>query len=212
MARSVPEQGYYTYEQARARMRELDIRSWRAYESRHTEDVRLHRYPHRFYRTAGWEGWEFFLGTNLYSYQEACNRVREMGVNTRAQYLLRYSEDPRLRALPCDVYPEWKSWEEFLGTPKIKVERVTVQPVKRRKQRSVPALVEGVVPESSKIIAQVLEDIGVDKEKPVPAKSLLVKKLTLASPVPLDEMPPLSERPANRGWYGWDRILGGVAK
>lgn len=210
ISKPVSREKKYSYEEASARARALDIRSSKEYRRRRKEDLRLPLNPHRCYAKCGWKRWGVFLDTDPYSYKEARKRVQELGIRTSKEYLIRYSEDRRLRSAPDDVYPkEWTCWGDFLKDPEpeeelILEEDLVIEPA--------PIFVEEAASEILEVIACIPGDIGTDEERAVPITSQVILDVLFVHPVPLDQMPPLAERPYDDGWYGWRRILGCLPK
>lgn len=107
---------YPTLAEASIAARRLDIRSSYKYKTARERDSRLHSTPEAYY--PDWTSWPEFLGTVPYAtYEEASAAARKLGARNSRQYWKRYSEDPRLRSKPNEIYPEdWKDWPDFLGT------------------------------------------------------------------------------------------------
>lgn len=55
---------YEDYQQARAAVRAINIKSYSDYKSRYREDARLPSWPNVTYADSGWAGWPEFLGTD----------------------------------------------------------------------------------------------------------------------------------------------------
>ncbi|RJG13654.1 integrase [Pseudomonas cavernicola] len=110
---------YPTYEEARAAVRVLKIRSVQQYLLRYGEDPLLPHKPDSYYRDCGWVDWYDFFGKGKpYStYLEARAAALALGVKNSTEYFLRRSEDPRLPRSPSNVYARkgWVNWYVFLG-------------------------------------------------------------------------------------------------
>ncbi len=108
---------FYTYEEACEAVRKMGIRTQKEYRSRYCEDSRLPSNPFMCFRSSGWMSWAVFLGTEFYSYKEACEVVRRRGIVSKPDYASRYKEDPRLPSTPSSYYRSsgWISWRIFLG-------------------------------------------------------------------------------------------------
>ena len=110
----------YSYAEAQAKVREIDITTYREYMQRYNEDVRLPSNPQQTYENTDWISWPMFLrnevATQFYSYAEAQAKVQKMGVKTQMEYTKRYKEDPRLHSGPDAFYKnsDWISWPMFL--------------------------------------------------------------------------------------------------
>ena len=132
----------YSYAEARVRAQEMGITASTEYRRRFSEDIRLPSSPEQFYASE-WVDWATFLNQKVeeivhYTYEEAKKRVREMGIRTAQEYMLRYKEDPRLWSNPhqMKVYAlEWESWPEFLGTKKRPIRKANFYTYKEAKIR-----------------------------------------------------------------------------
>ena len=109
---------FYSYEEASRRAQELGIKTSREYQRYSQKDPRLPSHPAGLYKTRGWISWPMFLGTSVYSYEEASKRVQEWGIKTSTEYFLCYPKDSRLPSAPYKAYEMhgWVSWYVFLGT------------------------------------------------------------------------------------------------
>ena len=114
------EKDFYTYEEACARVRELGIKSRSEYKKQYKQDLKLPSTPDEVYANKGWVSSTVFFGgeeKDFYTYQEACARVRELGIKSQSQYYIRYKEDSRLPSAPDKIYLDkgWVSWTVFFG-------------------------------------------------------------------------------------------------
>jgi hypothetical protein len=117
---------YSSLADARAAALRLGIRTAAEYWVRYREDPQLPSSPHLHYGVAEWKaigGWHGFLRDGpitRYTYEEAQDRARALGIRTEQQYRRRYREDPRLYSRPDssyrDVWRERGCWPGFLGT------------------------------------------------------------------------------------------------
>ena len=116
---------YPTFREASDACQFLGISKKTEYESRHYEDPRLPSNPNTIYRK-DWKGWAHFLGkkapapTGRYkTYEEAKEAARSLGFETRNQYKVSRTLDPRLPLSPERVYAgSWENWGTFLGAGK----------------------------------------------------------------------------------------------
>ena len=125
LGRKTEEVNYYSYQEAKVRVREMGIRTTAEHKLRYKEDIRLWSNPNKAY-SLEWESWPEFLGTKkrpirkagFYTYDEAKVRVREMGIRSQKEYQSRYQEDPRLPSTPFRTYSSsgWVDFGTFLGT------------------------------------------------------------------------------------------------
>lgn len=113
------DQGFYSYTEAKAAVKRMEITSYKAYRRDRSKDPRLPGKPSEKYRK-DWKGWLDFLGKQgkgeFCSYTEAVNIVSELGIKSHLEYVARYKEDSRLPSNPNKKYvDEWIGWREFLG-------------------------------------------------------------------------------------------------
>jgi hypothetical protein len=97
----------------------LNIKSSIEYNKKRHKDRRLCASPDGKYRSE-WRGWARFLGLpNRSCYktiEEASISAQKLGIKKKAEYDLRYKEDPKLPASPCERYKKnWICWALFLG-------------------------------------------------------------------------------------------------
>jgi len=114
---------YPTWEDASRVAQKLGARTKREYESVFKKDSRLMMRPDKFY--SDFPGWKIFLGTGtekrrmgemIYpTWKEASHAVRNKGITTKPEYMVRYKEDPRLPSNPNRVYKNFPGWKIFLG-------------------------------------------------------------------------------------------------
>lgn len=121
---------FVNYEQARALMKHLRIRSSRDYSALGPLVRRKHRLPFtpsRYYVDQGWESWDAFLSLGdgrFLPYTEACQIAPTLGATSSRQWrqldreLLRYHGLP---ATPDSYYKDkgWIGWYAFLK-PKVR--------------------------------------------------------------------------------------------
>ncbi|MFV7785487.1 VPA1269 family protein [Shewanella marisflavi] len=114
-----PKQLYATLAEAQQATQALAIATSSEYKQRHREDPRLPSRPDETY-AADWQNWFAFLGNEpkqLYAtLAEAQQATQALAIATRAEYLLRRHEDPRLPCSPNQFYAaDWQNWFAFLG-------------------------------------------------------------------------------------------------
>ncbi|ABZ75086.1 integrase family protein [Shewanella halifaxensis HAW-EB4] len=116
---------YPTIEAASKAAIKLGIKSQSEYMKRYKEDPRLHSCPNRLYRD-DWQAfgrWYGFLGNDIPNYyptiEAASKAAIKLGIKSRADYIKRYKEDPRLPSGPLVLYSDdWQAfgkWYGFLG-------------------------------------------------------------------------------------------------
>jgi hypothetical protein len=104
---------YTTYEDARAAVNILGIKSEHEYFRRYYEDARLPRNPRIMYKadylSKGGASY-FFSGIQMIAlyetYDEARIATQKLGIDGQRQYNLRYKEDPKLPSHPCIKYSQ----------------------------------------------------------------------------------------------------------
>lgn len=109
---------YNSYSEAKSAAVNLGITKYTEYVSRYREDPRLPRHPGTTYENVGWTKWGDFLRQNarFHSYEEAKQKVLELGVTSGAHYVKVYKCDPKLPGCPAAVYKgKWPGWANFLG-------------------------------------------------------------------------------------------------
>lgn len=118
---------YGAYDEAQNAVQALGIRTAAEYLRRYREDPRLPANPEGKYGEL-FVSWMDFLGTDTTSnaersmelyqtYGEARTAVQVLGIQTSAEYLRRYREDPRLPSSPESKYGRtFLNWKDFLGT------------------------------------------------------------------------------------------------
>jgi len=116
---------YPTYEEASAAARLLGFRNSTEYQSGgYKQDPKLYHDPNKYYANKGWTSWDDFLGIEekYPTYEEASAAARLLGFRSSTEYFSGYKQDPRLQINPYDLYANkgWMSWEDFLGTKKIR--------------------------------------------------------------------------------------------
>jgi len=118
---------YQSYVEAKKAVIKIGIKSRKEYveQKRYKEDTRLPSQPNSFYKKSGWTNWNDFLGNTCYTYTEAERAVRQIGVDSKAEYISykKHNEDPLLPSDPEKYYKHkgWVNWYYFLGkeTPSI---------------------------------------------------------------------------------------------
>ena len=125
-----PKKEYLPYEEARAWVRQLKLRScheWELFRYRRDRKTGLRlrptcipAYPERAYKDKGWLGAKdyFGFGSTLYfPYAKAKLEARKLGLKSRMAWF-RWWRQYRPVTVPVDpsmYYPEWENWNEFLG-------------------------------------------------------------------------------------------------
>lgn len=107
-----------SYHTAKILVREENIQTILEYENWYKEcDMRLPSAPATIYKD-DWTGWNDFLQgkPKFADYKEAAALVLHAGIKSSAEYRKWYrSANPRIPAAPQIKYPEWTSWNDFLG-------------------------------------------------------------------------------------------------
>lgn len=114
---------YPTYDMAVAATKALGITSREEYTANYRQDPMLSSTPYILYRGVGWTNWYEFLGSikpNFYTtYDEAQQRVWELGIKSIKDYTMYHQEDSKLPSHPAHYYASnWTGWPDFLGMPK----------------------------------------------------------------------------------------------
>ncbi|MDE2038022.1 MAG: DEAD/DEAH box helicase family protein [Patescibacteria group bacterium] len=108
---------YSTWQEAAAAAKKLGVTFPEEYRKRYKEDPRLPSSPNKRY--PDFPGWTIFFGReikNFYpTWQEASAAALKLGIRTFAEYLRRYSEDPRLNSSPHRFYKDFPGGAVFLG-------------------------------------------------------------------------------------------------
>ena len=120
-----------TYEQAREKVRELGIRSTKEYELMNKEKRQKLGLPVRlrtFYINKGWRGAHEFFETKILPYEQAQEKVQELGIKNEKQYELisrKEKEKLRLPARPREYYANkgWRGMRDFFGTEILSYEK-----------------------------------------------------------------------------------------
>ena len=125
------EKTFRSYEDAKALMKELDIKTYDQFKEWSRSDQRPDDFPsnpNRVYKTE-WVNWGGFLGTGnirwkvFRSYENAKALMQELGIKTQDQFKEWSRSGQRPNDFPSDparVYKEkWVNWAEFLGTGNI---------------------------------------------------------------------------------------------
>lgn len=112
---------YNKFEDAKAAVQKLGIKSMPDYRARRGDDPKLPFSPEIFFKRKGWNGWHDFLGkrkcTPYSEYSEAREAARKFGCKHQHEYNKRYKENPRLTSNPSAYYADsgWIDWYDFLG-------------------------------------------------------------------------------------------------
>lgn len=120
---------YYTYEECLKYLRVNNITSKTKYSK--MKNNNMPNEPNIFYRNKGWVSWDQFFGIdgyesniykpNFYSYEEAKNAVKNLGIKSAGQWENKYIKsvefDSRLPKNPKESYKNkgWISWSDFLS-------------------------------------------------------------------------------------------------
>jgi hypothetical protein len=118
---------YLKYEEAKLKIKELNILSRRKYLKYKTKDLPSN--PERAYNKKGWISWDDYLGINrekywkkiFYTYEEAKEVVHKLNIKSRTEWKDKYCKRNDFnKLLPKD--PErkynkkgWVDWYDFLG-------------------------------------------------------------------------------------------------
>ncbi len=109
---------YATYEEARAAVQNLGIKSRTEYRNRYKEDPRLPSNPDDLYGKY-FISWPNFLRNKskpYATYEETRAAVQNLGIKSGTEYRKRYKEDPRLPSDPDRKYgSDFVNWGDFLG-------------------------------------------------------------------------------------------------
>ncbi len=114
------EKKYLNYHEAGEAARSLKVSSIRAYKATYKKDRKLPCHPDEFY-AVDWKGWNDFLGKEpnnekYYSYEEAQDAVKTLGIKGYSDYQKSYKKDPKLPAAPSVFYSNlFLGWYEYLG-------------------------------------------------------------------------------------------------
>ncbi|NWB49869.1 VPA1269 family protein [Pseudomonas gingeri] len=114
---------YATYSEAKIAVETLEIKNTGEYLRRRKEDLKLCTYPSSKYRNSGWTSAAAFFGKvpkNYYSYTEAKDAVRSLGITSMSAYKEKHMEDPRLPKNPGSIYSKcgWTNVFDFFDTVK----------------------------------------------------------------------------------------------
>lgn len=95
----------------------LGIKTYTQYKVEYLKDERLPKTPETAY--PDFPGYRVFLGhdpVNKYkSLASAKKAVKKLGIKSGSSYRLNYKKDPRLPAVPKDMYKDFAGWTDFLG-------------------------------------------------------------------------------------------------
>lgn len=110
---------FYTFEEAKRRVLEMQISTRRRYALAQREDPMLPSQPESTYRKS-WSGWREFLSQNENKYYATIDLAREavcrLGVATKKEYRERYIEDKLLPLNPHKIYSDdWLGYPHFLN-------------------------------------------------------------------------------------------------
>ncbi|QSX35364.1 integrase [Shewanella avicenniae] len=119
LGRLKPER-YVTLADASLAAQNLGIRTYTEYQRRYTEDPKLPSNPEQCFRN-NWHDWPTFLGRlkpeRYVTLADASLAAQNLGIRTPAEYLRRYTEDPKLPSSPNRRFRnDWHDWPTFLGT------------------------------------------------------------------------------------------------
>lgn len=111
---------FHNYDEARALVKLMGIRTSSEYNKRRKEDPWLPSDPNITYKGFGWKDWYEFLGNikpDFYSYSEAYSAVHALGIVNRLDYKRCRASDSMLPGCPDDFYENlgWTSWSIFLN-------------------------------------------------------------------------------------------------
>ncbi|PSV28050.1 integrase repeat-containing protein [Photobacterium sp. GB-72] len=136
-------QTYYTYHEAKAVLKNANVKTSSQYVVYASTDPRLHSKPQNYYKDE-WVSWSHFLTDNkskfytnfskarvaarklvsrneltggryYRTYKEAKAAALKLKVTSRVEYLGVYKSDPLLPSAPQNIYPnEFSSWSNFL--------------------------------------------------------------------------------------------------
>ncbi len=111
---------YSTWEKAAKAAKDLGITTRKQYYEGYIEDVRLPKYPNKYYRN--FPGFRIFIGSQRNSkkyyktWQSAGRAAIKLGIRTLASYQSNYHKDPRLPADPSYFYKNFPGYGKFLKT------------------------------------------------------------------------------------------------
>ncbi|WP_374439505.1 gamma-mobile-trio integrase GmtZ [Pseudomonas panipatensis] len=112
---------YLTLDEASDAARNLGFQDIYAYRAGCHIDPYLPKDPREEYKEE-WRGWPRFLGFDhrpepYGTLAEASAAAVKISASGFKEYQKKYKADPRLRALPNTIYPDWKGWKNYLGKP-----------------------------------------------------------------------------------------------
>ncbi|NWL81041.1 hypothetical protein DM872_29745 [Pseudomonas taiwanensis] len=112
---------YLSFEEASRAAQSLGFKNARAYKAGYKKNPRLPKTPKQQYPDE-WCGWPMFLGSGVRparyaTLAEASAAAIRLNITSSMDYSGKYKNDPRLRASPEVVYPDWIGWRNFLGKP-----------------------------------------------------------------------------------------------
>ena len=118
-----------TYEQAREKVQELGIRNEREYslmDNEKRKSLGLPASPREYYTNKGWVNTYDFFGTKILTYEQAKEKVQELGIKNEREYSLMGKEKRKsleLPASPREYYAKkgWVNAYDFFDTKKIKL-------------------------------------------------------------------------------------------
>lgn len=106
-----------TWEEAGRIAKKLGIKTYTQYKAEHSKDDRLPKAPENVYDD--FPGYKVFLGHNpvkkYKTLSSAKKAVRKLGIKSGFSYRLNYKKDPRLPAVPREMYEDFAGWNDFLG-------------------------------------------------------------------------------------------------
>ena len=115
---------FLSYEEARKKVQELGV--WSSREFAKNRPVNIHSLPYVYYKK-DWKGWKNFFGTKILTYEQAKEKVRELGIKNLAQYQTMDPKEKKQLGLPVSLKyyytkkGEWIDSEDFFNVKKIKI-------------------------------------------------------------------------------------------
>ncbi len=124
VAERVDVEFYPTWQDASESAQRLKLNQKRKYQQDYKNDNKLPSSPDQHY--PDFPGWSIFLGRPQKRYrtrvcdswQQAGTIAKSASIKSKAEYSVRYKEDPLLPSNPHQLYSDFPGWNTFLGTPK----------------------------------------------------------------------------------------------
>ncbi|WP_051600520.1 gamma-mobile-trio integrase GmtZ [Pseudomonas moraviensis] len=120
---------FYSFDDAKRRITELNIRSWKQYQRDYLLDPMLPSNPNVVYEDTWMGNQSFFDQSDVAAYpslQLAKAAVRALGINSVKEYKSRYGEDPSLPSNPNIKYAdEWLGFPDFFDDREPLYETIT---------------------------------------------------------------------------------------